>query len=891
MPFMRRDPDQILEEITREERHEARGKLKIFLGANAGVGKTFAMLSEAHEQKNRGVDVVVGYAETHGRKETDALLHGLETLPQKNLEYKGVTLKEFDIDAALARKPQLLLVDELAHTNAPGSRHPKRYMDVEELLRSGIDVYTTVNIQHIESLNDVVAQITSISVRETIPDDVFTGADEVELVDIPPKDLIQRLKEGKVYMPQQAGRAIENFFREGNLIALRELALRKTADRVDAQMQRYREDLGVDKLWPTKERILVCIAPNRMATRLVRTAKRMADSMHGDVIALFVESDRQVNRSPEERDKAMRALQLAESLNIETVNLAAHDIVGEVMRFAKRRNVTQIVVGKPIKAKWRELLTGSVVDELVRRSGDINVHVITGEHADTAAQSRLKSGAPTDSAALGATVGICALATGLCYLLHRYLHLQLSNLIMVYLLAVAFVSSRYTVREAFVASLVSVAAFDFFFVPPLYRFSVSDTEYLITFGVMLGVALLISSLTQGMRLHAQDVSNRERRTAALFALSRRLSKSRTKVEIANATCDSVLDVFDCQVAVLLPNENDQLIVTSDSANSFEVEVPVASWAFKHGEWAGIGTETLPASAGLYIPIMSTRGSVGILAVQPLDGGKGPDAQQSDLLVAFANQAGIAIERALLAKESHEARLQVETERLRNSLLNSVSHDLRTPLTSIAGAASVLANENPSEPKRRELAQTIFEESDRLNRLVRNLLDMTRLESGEVKLNLEWHSIEELVGSAVSRTKSLYKDRSLSLQVQPDLPLVRVDGLLIEQVLINLLENAARHTPPGSETTVCANIAGGFLRVEVSDNGPGLQLGDEERVFEKFYRSESQMAAPGFGLGLAIARSILKAHGAQIWAKPQPGKGVTFVFELKVEKSPAVPVEA
>jgi len=889
MALHRPDPDELLRREQAAEARKGRGKLKIFLGASAGVGKTFSMLSEAHEQKSRDVDVVVGYAETHGRKETDALLEGLEILPRKALEYKGVTLEEFDIDAALTRKPQLLLVDELAHTNAPGSRHPKRYTDVEELLRSGIDVYTTINIQHIESLNDVVAQITGVTVRETIPDDVFAEADEVELVDIPPKELIQRLKEGKVYMPQQAERAIESFFREGNLIALRELALRKTADRVDAQMQQYREYRGVEKLWPTKERILVCIAPNRMATRLVRTARRMADAMHGDAIALFVESDRQVNRSLEEQEKAQRALQLAESLGMETVHLAAHDIVSEVLRFAKRRNVTQIVVGKPIKPRWRELLVGSVVDVLVRQSGDINVHVITGETEESVRVAQRAQTRPASIRAYLITVGITAIATGICALL--YGHLDLSNLVMIYLLAVAFISSRFGAREAALASLLSVALFDFFFVPPRFQFSIADSQYLLTFLVMLGVALLISSLTQSMRAHSNELRDRERRTAALFALSRKLAKSRSKVEIAAATTESVLDVLDCDMAVLLPDEEERLQPIGDSGKSFDIEFPVASWAFQHGEPAGFSTETLPASCGLYVPLLSSRGAVGVLAIQPHDRQKALETQQMELLSSLANQSALAMERAILAKESHEARLQVETERLRNTLLNSVSHDLRTPLTSIAGAASTLAKGDVSETQRRELAQTIYEESDRLNRLVRNLLDMTRLESGEIKLNLEWHSIEELIGSAVTRTRALFRDRKLTLHVDSKLPLLRVDGVLLEQVLVNLLENAARHTPPGSEITVSAHVVGGFIRVEVADNGPGLRAGEEERIFEKFFRSESSAGTVGFGLGLAIARSILRAHGAQIWAKPHLDQGVTFVFELKVEKSPAVPVEA
>jgi two-component system sensor histidine kinase KdpD len=888
MPFSRPDPDELLRQVQETELRQNRGKLKIFLGASPGVGKTYAMLSEAHEQKDRGVDVVAGYVETHGRKETDALLLGLETIPPIESEYRNVQLREFDIDSALKRHPQLLLVDELAHTNVPNSRHPKRYMDVEELLRSGIDVYTTVNVQHLESLNDVVAQITGVTVRETVPDSLVAGADEMELVDIPPKELLQRLKEGKVYVPDRAEQAMQSFFREGNLIALRELALRRTADRVDAQMQSYRTERGVDQLWPTRERILVCIAPNRMATRLVRSARRMAEATHADCIALYVESDRQSRRPPEELAKARRAILLAESLGMEIVNLSGHDIVNEVLRFAKRRNVTQIIVGKPIKPRWKELLFGSVVDEMVRNSGDINIHVITGEAEASPTIKTVNPIAKSSIQSVVATVAMVAAASILSWFF--YDKLELSNLVMFYLLAVALVSSRFGAREAVIASVLSVGAFDFFFVPPRFTFSVSDTQYLVTFAVMLAVGLIISSLTQTMRSHLEYASGRERRTSALFALSRKLVRTRSKVQIAEALVESVKDVFDGTAALLTPTETGALAPLSGAPDeNIGVEVGVADWAFMHGEPAGVGTDTLPGSSALYLPLQSTIGTVGILFLKPSDSGKALDSQQMDLLAAFANQAAIALERAQLAKESHNARVQIETERLRNSLLSSVSHDLRTPLTSITGAASTLMQGKASDEQQLELATTIYEESDRLNRLVRNLLDMTRLESGQLRLNLQWHSLEELIGSAASRTESLFKQHKLELNVADNLPLVNIDGVLMEQVLINLLENEARHTPPGTLVKLNALVSGGFVRVEITDNGPGLKQGEEESIFEKFQRGE-EATGVGFGLGLAICRAVLQAHGAQIWARNGPEGGALFVFELKIEPNPAVPHE-
>ena len=889
------DPDELLKHVQTVEEREKRGKLKIFLGASAGVGKTFAMLSEAHEQKDRGVDVVVGYVETHGRKETDALMAGLEQLPLRDIEYKGVTLKEFNLDAALKRHPQLILVDELAHTNAPDSRHPRRFLDVEELLRSGIDVYTAINIQHLESLNDVVAQITGIPVRETVPDSIFEEAEDVELVDIPPKELIQRLKEGKVYVPHQIEHAIEGFFREGNLIALRELALRRTADRVDAQMQFYRTEQAISKLWPTRERILVCIAPNEMSVRLVRAAKRMSESLHADVICLYVESDRQADRPAAYRARVHEAMGLAEELGMETVSLSSHNIVSEVLRYAQRRNVTQVIVGKPVKPKWQELLFGSVVSELVRSSGDINVHVISGEGETGKAPISIKFEKPSNWKSYAFTLLVVAVATALCFALDIILggRFERVNMVMVYLLGVAFVSSRYGPQESLAYSFSSVLAFDFFFVPPRFSFSVSDTQYVFTFCVMFGVALLISTLTQRMRAQADSASRRERRTAALYTLSKQLARSRTKVEIATATCASVLEVIDADVAVLMPDDGKKLSkVASDCAefDPLNLDVGVADWAYDHGEEAGISTDTLPGSKALYLPLKGTRGAVGVLVVKPNDDIREIEATQMDMLRALANQTALALERTQLAKETHMARLEVEGERLRNSLLSSVSHDLRTPLTSITGAASTLLEGKASGEQQKALLSTIYDESERLNRLVRNLLDMTRLESGELKLNLEWQSPEELVGSAVRRTERSLANHKLLVAVAPDLPLLKIDGVLIEQVLINLLENAARHTPPGTTVEIKAQKSGGFVRFEVEDTGPGIERGEEAGIFEKFQRGKRALGE-GFGLGLAICRGILKAHNSQIWGRNRPEGGALFVFELQApEKAPAVQLD-
>jgi two-component system sensor histidine kinase KdpD len=849
------------------------------------VGKTFAMLSEAREQRERGVEVLAGYVETHGRKETMLLAEGLEVLPLRELEYRGVKLTEFDLDAALARKPQLILVDELAHTNAPESRHPKRWQDIEELLFACIDVYTTVNIQHLESLNDVVAQVTGVMVKETVPDTFIDRADEIEVVDIPPEELRQRLREGKVYLPERIEHALEGFFSTGNLIALRELALRRAADRVDAQMQLFRAQSGQAGMSTQRPRMIVCIAPNRLASRVVRSAGRIAASTHAEMIALYVESDRQARRSAEDHDRATAALHLAEGLGMETVTLSAHDIVGEVVRYAEKRGANLILVGKPIRARWREVVFGSVVDELVRRSGDIDVHVITGQPENRTSRRRLELPEGASVRTYLWTLATVALATGICELMRG--RFERTNIVMIYLLAVASVSSRYGPREAVLAAVTSVLTFDFFFVPPLYKFAVSDTQYFVTFAVMLGVALLISSMTLRIRREARLSSERERRTAALFELSKELSRKRSKIEIAEAAAKQIRAVFDGDAAVLLPRDG-RLNIVVKSSDGFEKdpkEHGAADWVCEHGEPAGKGTETLPACVALYLPLQGESNTLGVLAFR--SGKDEPMApSQRFLLETFVNGLALAIERANLAKEFHEARIQVESEKIRSALLSSISHDLRTPLTSIAGAASSL---QAGIGNADELVDTIYHESIRLNVQVQNLLDMTRLQSGDVELNLDWQSAEELVGSALRRSAELLGKREIDVKIPEDLPLLRVDAGLVERVFVNLFENVAAHTPAGSPLEIRADVLTDAIRVSVADRGPGIPKGAEARVFERFF-GRSGKEAGGFGLGLTIARAVMKLHDGRIWAKNRDdGPGAVFFVEFpKPTNPPEVP---
>jgi len=735
----RPNPDQLLARVQAEEAQQARGKLKIFLGTSAGVGKTFAMLQAAQGRKAEGVDVVAGYVETHGRAETDALLQGLEILPAKFVAYRGAQLREFDLDGALQRRPILLLVDELAHTNAPGSRHAKRWQDVEELLDAGINVYTTVNVQHLESLNDVVAQITTVVIRETVPDHILEQADEVELIDLPPDELLQRLGEGKVYVPEQAAHASANFFRKGNLIALRELALRRTADRVDEQMQRYRQDHAIPTTWPTNERLLVCVSPSPLSVRPVRKTRHMATQLHAAWLVVYVETPAHVHLSDRDRDRLIQTLRLAEKLGAETVTLTGTDVSEALVRYARQRNVTKIVVGKPARSRWRELLFGSVVDELVRQSGLVDVYVISGEPDEPAQLTR--PGLPISSpwSAYLQSIGVVTLCTLLATLIGE--RLELSNLVMFYLLGVTFVAYRYGRGPSVLASLLSVAAFDFFFVQPYLTFAVSDVQYVLTFIVMLIVALVISTLTVQVRAQANAAQQRERRTATLYALTRELASTRGLDNLLRVAVHHISDVFESETTILLPNLQGQL-QTPDKpifAGADEGrELGAAQWVYDHKQMAGLNTDTLPSAGAIYLPLVATHGTMGVLAVRPGDPRRLLPPDQLHLLETFANGISLAIERARLADEAQNAIVQVETERLRNSLLSSVSHDLRTPLASITGAATTLLQTNGAltAETRHELVATIAEEADRLNRLLTNLLDMTRLEAGAVQVKKE-----------------------------------------------------------------------------------------------------------------------------------------------------------
>ncbi len=891
MTEKRPDPDELLARVREEEATAARGRLTIFFGAAPGVGKTYTMLEAARlEAEDQKRDVVVGIAETHGRYDTGSLLIGLELLPRRIIDHRGIKVEEFDLDTALRRRPQLILVDELAHSNAAGSRHLKRWQDVEELLDAGIDVFTSLNVQHLESLNDVVAQITGVQVRETVPDAVFDKAYEVRVGELPVHQRIERLQEGKVYVADQAAaRALGNFFKEGNLIALRELALRRTAERVEAKMRGYKAAHGIEETWHTGERVLVCISASPHSALLVRAARRMATSLHAELIGCYVETPASIRMSSGDRERLAQNMRLVESLGGDPVTLRGEDGAIETVRYARKRNVTKIVVGKPTHARWRDIITPSFLDALVRQSREIDIYVISGIPQlpqVTRGPASPRSAQYGDSFGyLAALVAVLASSAAAWFLFGRG---QLTDVVMVFLLGVVLVSMRYGYGPSLAATVLSVLAFDFLFVPPFFSFAVTDLSHIVTFGVMFLVAVVISGLTNRIRDQADSARGRERRTASLYAVSRELGAATARPALLLTAARHVTEVFNVKVAVLLPGAADQLeIVHADEGtlSPGDKDLGVADWVWNHQRAAGAGTDTLPLARALFVPLLGSRGRVGVMALFPSPESRLDDPDERQLLHTIAGLIGSALERTQLADEARRASLRIETEQLRNALLSSVSHDLRTPLGVVTGATSALLEDDvpKDDAMRRQLLMTAHEEALRLNRLVRNLLDMTRLEAGALKVQKELQPLEEIVGSALDRMEDRLRGREVETSIPADLPLVPFDAILIEQVLINLLENATKYSPAGSPIEIRARAREGEVEVEVADRGPGISRQDAERVFDKFYRVREGEGG-GVGLGLTICRGIVSAHGGRIWVEERSGGGSAFRFTLPLDQA-------
>ncbi|MGH6762120.1 MAG: DUF4118 domain-containing protein [Phyllobacterium sp.] len=879
----RPSPEALLEQAERE----MRGHLKIFLGAAPGVGKTYEMLMSGRSAVAEGVDVVIGIVETHGRKETESLVEGFEIIPRAKVDYKGRRLDEMDIDAILARKPALVLVDELAHTNAPGSRHPKRYLDVQELLDQGIDVYTTLNIQHVESLNDIVAQITRIRVRETVPDSIIDRADDIEIIDITPDDLIKRLHEGKVYLPKTAKRAIENYFSSGNLTALRELALRRTAQRVNEQLLSHMQAHAIPGPWAAGDRVLVCIDEQSRGAALVRYARRQADRLRASWTALHVETPRSANLSEEDKDRIAATLRLAEKLGGEAVTLPGQDVVKEILHYAATNNFTHVVIGKPSKPRWREVFEGSVSHDLIRYAGNISVHVISGSESELPAPRGIALAA-TPRFQLApylwstAYVGV-ALAVGA--LLYRVLDVR--NIALVFLMAVLTSAVTAGLWPALFASALGAAAFNFFFLPPLYTLDMADPESVIAFGFFLGVAVIASNLTARVQRQAVAARQRARTTEDLYLFSKKLAGTGTLDDVLWTTAYQIASMLKVRVVILLPEDGSIAVKAGYPPDDTLVDADIAAarWAWEHDRAAGRGADTLPGAKRLYLPLKTGRTAIGVIGLDNDKNGPLLTPEQQRLFDALADQAAVAIERIQLVADVDQAKLAAEADRLRSALLTSISHDLKTPLSAIMGAAGTLKDYSLAlpEPDRVDLLSTVVDESERLNRFIANLLDMTRIESGAMEPRTALHFVGDIVGTALRRASKITVRHEVEIDIHPDLPMVKIDPVLFEQVLFNLLDNAAKYAPEGSSIRIRGWADGGFVTLQVIDEGPGIPPGDVERVFDSFYRvRKGDHVRAGTGLGLSICRGFTEAMGGTITASNRTERsGAVFTIKLPV----------
>jgi two-component system sensor histidine kinase KdpD len=891
----RPDPDALLIRLRDQEKRSARGRLRIYFGASAGVGKTYAMLAAGRALQATGIDVLAGVIETHGRVETAAQIQGLTVMPPAQMSFRDRTLPEFDLDSALALHPALILIDELAHSNVAGSRHPKRWQDVEELLDAGIDVYTTLNVQHLDSLNDVVGGITGIRVHETLPDTFFDRADEVVLVDTPADELIGRLKAGKVYMPAQAERASQNFFRKGNLMALRELALRRTADRVEDDVQAYRVTESIKPVWKTEAALLCCIGPRDDTEHVVRSAARLAQQLAVAWHAVYVETPGLQKLPNAHRERILQTVILAEELGATTSVLSAQDVPQALVEHARHHNLSKLLMGHNKARGWWQRET------LGRRLADLApefdlIEVGKGQQAGAKPAFSADIAEPGKFTTRGRAgylwaAAICGLTTLIATPLLPLF--DLANIVMVFLLAVVVVAVRFGRGPAVLAAFFNVAAFDFFFVSPRMSFAVSDVQYLLTFAVMLAVGLITGQLTAGLRFQARIASHREGRSRALFEVARDLSSVLMTDQCVDVAESAIAREFRGRAHIFLLDMDDHLQLPKSAPGDLTLDVGTARWALDHEEQAGFGTDTLPGSVWLYIPLKAPMRSRGVLALKADEPRLLLVPEQRRQLETFAALSAIALERVHYVDVAQDATVQMESERLRNSLLAALSHDLRTPLASLYGLSDLLVNSLPpalAEPL--EIARSIGTGARRMNAMVNNLLDMARLQSGSIRLNRQWQPIEEVVGSALQSIGQSLVGHTVRTELPRELPLVDIDAVLIERVLGNLLENAAKYTGAGSTVTISARVESTNLLVTVADNGPGLPPGREEAVFEKFTRGQKESAVSGVGLGLAICRAIIEAHDGRIWAESiaaqGPSRGARFSFTLPLGAPPSMP---
>lgn len=884
----RPDPDALLAAIKREESQSARGKLKVFLGMSAGVGKTYAMLEAALRKQSESADVVIGYVETHGRKDTDALAQKLTQLPRKKLTHRNLEVEEFDIDAALARKPQLVLVDELAHTNVPASRHPKRYQDILELLDAGIDVFTTLNVQHVESRAQTVYEITGSTMHETVPDSVLDVA-EIELIDISPQDLLKRLDEGKVYLPDRAAIAMMNFFREGNLTALREIALRLAAERVGQDVRDYMKAMQIEGPWKTGHRLLVAVSPSPLSAKMIRWTRRLADSLNAPWLAVYIEGTRPLNE--EHQARLTKNLALARELGAEVITAAEDNIVRGILRIARQHNVTQIVVGKPARSAW---LGRSLLGRLVRESGDIDVHVVRAEKSETAKpMPRLVFPQRSHWPQYGVSLAVVFTVALLNFGIDRFVGYR--ALALNFLLAVVILGLFVGRGPVLFAATVSALVWNYFFLPPHYTFLIRSFEDAMMFAMYFVVAVVLGQLIARLRSREQTERRREERATALYLLTRDLADATNLNDILHKLVKQLGDVFKADVAVLLMRTK-QLEASPHFSSTFtlsEKEFSVASWVFNHGKVAGRFTDNLPSSEALYLPLATSKAVIGVLAVR-LKQETAPTVEQRNLLDTFVRQAALVVDRARLQEEAERARVLAESERLGRTLLDSISHEMRTPIAAAISAAHQLdehlpASDAPERPVRALLGE-IGIAMQRLNRLVGNLLDITRLESGHLKPKLDWHDLRDVVNAALKSLERELAGRPVEVHVSQNLPLVRIDFVLMEQAIVNLLHNAACYTPAGTRIVIHTAMDAMEISLSVADEGPGLPPELLDRVFDKFTRAADSPAG-GTGLGLSIVKGFVEAQRGTVSVENRSEGGAVFTISLPREPQPDVPSEA
>lgn len=887
----RPDPDALLAAIHADEARALRGRLKLFFGASPGVGKTFAMLKAAQTMKAQGLDVVVGVVETHGRSETAALLEGLEVLPPRRVEHSGRWLEDFDLAAALARRPALLLIDELAHSNAPGASHPKRWQDVEELLAAGIDVYSTLNVQHLESLNNVVGGITGARVWETVPDSVFDAANEVVLVDLPHEELLARLREGKVYIPEQAERAMQNFFRKGNLLALRELALRRTADRVDSDVLAYRREQAVSSVWRTQDSILLCVGAGVGHQRLIRSAARMAAQNHVPWHAIYVETPALQRLPAAHRARILNSLKLAHDLGATTASLAGTNVIDTACAYAREHNLGRILVGRETRRRWP--WQRSFAERVAGRAPDLDVLSVANEgvarDSDVAVAAHESQEAPVPWRAYGGAALVVVAMTALTAPFFSIL--GLTNVVMLLLLGAVLAAYRFGPGPGTFAAVLSVACFDFFYVAPRFSFAVSEAHYTVTFAVMLGVALLVGQMTARLRFQVTVAGDRERRMRALFEMARDLSSALTLEQTADLANRFVARQFDVTAALYVQNDADGLQAAPGTDMPPQADLSIAQWARDHEASAGLTTDTLPSAAALYLPLKAPMRTRGVLVLVPRTTPWLLNPEQRRLLDTSAALIAIALERIHFITVAQDALVHMESERLRNALLAALSHDLKTPLTVLAGLAdSINLAGPPLAPAQVEIADAIRDEALRTSTMVMNLLEMARLQSGNVRLQREWQPLEEVIGVALQARASMLAGHTVRVNLPADLPLVEFDILLMERAFCNLLENAAKYTPRGSVIEIAARSFGQWIEITIADNGPGLPLGREGQLFEKFTRGQGESGAGGVGLGLSIVRAVVEAHQGTVKAENRAQGGACITLRLPAGVPPTMPAE-